>query len=272
MMPAYRDLLAPILWPVVESHGDILNSPGEVPVAPSKMQIIALSQWLISRKLYGRDISLLQPWICGEAYIRPIKVDEEVGAALSKLWFERALVSDIDIATSNQPKLIRPLAETETPVVSVIKTRFKMPVGVHLLLTCDSGLLMLLRSGNGYGSGYWSVVAGRLDGDEPCTSALVREAREEAGILIKAEDLRMACVMHRKAASRETVEFFYFCSSWSGDITNLEPEKCSDLCFVSLDALPADTLDYIRAGIEAAVNGDKYIEFGWQGSAEPSCL
>ena len=146
---------------------------------------------------------------------------------------------------------------------------FKMPVGVHLLLTRDNSLLMLLRAGSGYGSGYWSIVAGKLDGDESGTAAMIREAREEAGIVIVATDLELACVMHRKTLDRETIEFFYSCRNWTGEIKNMEPGKCSELRFVPLEEIPVETIDYIRAGVGAAVGGEKYIEFGWKEFVEP---
>lgn len=144
-----------------------------------------------------------------------------------------------------------------------MRTWFQMPVAAHLLLKRDKEVLLLLREGTGYEDGKYSVVAGHLDGNEPATTAMIREAREEAGIQIKKEWLELACVMHRKAPDRESIDFFYTCRKWEGEIKNMEPDKCGGLHFVNEDEIPENTIEYVRAGIKASHNGTKYVEFGW---------
>jgi hypothetical protein len=51
--------------------------------------------------------------------------------------------------------------------------------------------------------------------------------------------------------------------AWSGEITNTEPDKCDDLSWFKLDALPENTIPYIRQALEAHKNNIKYTEFGW---------
>ena len=141
--------------------------------------------------------------------------------------------------------------------------RFQMPVAAHLLLKKENNVLLLLRKNTGYEDGKYSVVAGHFDGNERGTEAMIREAKEEAGITILSEDLELACVMHRKAPDGERVDFFYACNKWQGKIKNMEPEKCGELIFVPNDKIPQNTIEYVRAGIDASINGLKYIEFGW---------
>ena len=57
-------------------------------------------------------------------------------------------------------------------------------VAVHLILVQDSKVLLLRRYNTGYEDGNYGVVAGHLERDEEIVAAMVREAREEAGIEI----------------------------------------------------------------------------------------
>jgi len=141
--------------------------------------------------------------------------------------------------------------------------RFKMPVASHLLLMRENEILLHLRKNSSF-EGLYSVIAGHLNGGESATEAMIREAKEEAGIDISREDLKVATVSHSNANNRELVQFFFICNKWSGEITNMEPDKCGELKFFSLDNLPENIVPYIKKGIECALGGVSYYEFGWE--------
>ena len=73
---------------------------------------------------------------------------------------------------------------------------FTAPVAVHLLLVEDGRILLLKRFNTGYEEGNYSLVAGHIDGGEELKVAMIREAREEAGIEISASDLSVVGLMH----------------------------------------------------------------------------
>ena len=140
--------------------------------------------------------------------------------------------------------------------------RFAAVVAVHLFLMRDDQVLMLRRFNTGYEDGNYSVIAGHIDGQEEIKDAMIREAKEEAGIDISPRDIEVVGVMHRKSED-ERIDFFLSASSWSGEVVNMEPDKCDDLAWFGLDHLPPNTVSYVRRAIENYRQGTWFDSFGW---------
>ncbi|NWG05191.1 MAG: NUDIX domain-containing protein [Chloroflexi bacterium] len=141
-------------------------------------------------------------------------------------------------------------------------SRARFPVTVHLFFFRGNQLLMLRRFNTGYADGQYSVPAGHLDGGETVLQAAVREAEEEVGVRIAAEDLSFSTVMHR-IEDDERVDFFVQVRKWEGEPFNAEPEKCDDLRWVHIEQLPENTVEYVRRCIANHLNGIRFDEFGW---------
>jgi 8-oxo-dGTP pyrophosphatase MutT (NUDIX family) len=138
-----------------------------------------------------------------------------------------------------------------------------MPAAVHLFLRHGNRVLLLRRRGTGYEDGSYSVIAGHLDGGEEVVAAAVREAREEAGITVAPEDVRIVGVMHR-LSNDERIDFFATAERWSGEVTNAEPHKCDDLAWRDLDRLPDNVIPYVRRALENWRHGRWFDSYGWQ--------
>ena len=140
--------------------------------------------------------------------------------------------------------------------------RARFPATVHLLFIRDNSILIARRKATGYRDGEYSVPAGHLDGDETVLSAGVREAREEVGLELNESDLEFAGVMHRREDD-ERVDFFIRVANWQGEPFNAEPDKCDDLRWAGLDALPENMVPYVRRAIDNLRHGRVFDEFGW---------
>ena len=141
--------------------------------------------------------------------------------------------------------------------------RAKFPVAVHLFLLKNNEVLLLRRYNTGYEDGNYSVIAGHLDGGEDVYSAMIREASEEAGIMIEKKDLHIDQVMHRNSGSDERIDYFFSCNIWAGEVQNIEPNKCDELRWCPVNNLPSNTIAYIDFAIKNHRDNVKFSIFGW---------
>jgi len=65
------------------------------------------------------------------------------------------------------------------------KERFKITPAVYLVLMKENKILLSQRYNTGYFDNHYSFPAGHLDGEETLKQAMVREAKEETGIVFR---------------------------------------------------------------------------------------
>jgi 8-oxo-dGTP diphosphatase len=141
--------------------------------------------------------------------------------------------------------------------------RYKVTGDVHLVLLDDDGQVLLGRRKNtGFADGCYHLPAGHLEAGESVIDALVREAREETGILISPDAIDFAHVMHNSSGGGR-VAFFFTVRRWDGIPQNREPHKCSELRWAPLGALPANLVDYCRSALAAIADGKPFSLSGW---------
>lgn len=136
-----------------------------------------------------------------------------------------------------------------------------VPVDVHLVLKQENNVLLARRFNTGYADGQYALVSGKHEAKESITSSIIREAKEEVGIDLKPEWLKMNCVMHVNLEFSERIAFFFTAFRWGGSITNCEPHKCDDVRFFSLDELPQNLVPYVKEGIFSSLNQNHFVEF-----------
>ena len=147
--------------------------------------------------------------------------------------------------------------------MSYMSERFKLTSAVYLILRNGDEVLLLQRKKSLYHDDMYSLVAGHIDGNELGTSAIIREAKEEAGIHLKPDDLRFVHLVHtlKRGNGEEYLDIFYEATKWSGVITNTEPEKCSDLSWFPIANLPENTIPVIKSVLNKVKNNKYYSEY-----------
>ncbi len=135
-------------------------------------------------------------------------------------------------------------------------------VNAYLILKKENQILLHLRENTGYYDGYYGLVSGHVEEGESAQAGLIREAQEEAGISLNAKDLHFAYCLHRQT-NRLNIDLFFTCTSWEGEITNREPEKCAALQFFPPEEFPINMIGYIKQAIMDNDQGKYYSEQGW---------
>ena len=88
----------------------------------------------------------------------------------------------------------------------------------------------------------------------------IREGLEEVGVRIDADALTFSTVMHR-IEDDERVDFFFTVNQWEGEPFNAEPDKCDEIRWVAIDALPLNTVPYVRRALANHLHGLKFDEY-----------
>ena len=142
--------------------------------------------------------------------------------------------------------------------------RNKAIPAAYLYLEKDGKILLSRRCNTGYEDGNYQLPAGHVESGELPSEALVREMEEELGIAVSLEHIALVHVAYRLKhdATDNRADFFFRTATWSGEVENKEPEKCSDLSWFSPDALPENTTPHVRDAIECILTGTFYNELG----------
>ncbi|WP_199100065.1 NUDIX domain-containing protein [Dyella sp. ASV21] len=154
-------------------------------------------------------------------------------------------------------------APGEVPIVR--RTHAAFGVSVFVVVHEAQRILLLQRAGTGWMDGYLSLPAGRHDGGETLHAAAARELREETGLEADTQRLRLIHLLHCEAGDhgKEWMGAFFLAERWRGTPRIAEPEKHDQLIWSAPDALPANTIPYVRQALEQGLAGLPYSHYGW---------
>ncbi|CAM5606040.1 NUDIX hydrolase [Streptomyces diastaticus] len=139
-------------------------------------------------------------------------------------------------------------------------------IGVHLHLEDAEGrvLLGLRHPDSKYAGDTWHYLAGRCE-QEPALACLVREAWEEAGLVIDPADVELVHVVHVVDApgSLPLMQLVFRARRWEGIPKVRESDKCLTWQWWPQDELPDPIVSYTRTAITAIAEGRSYSQLGW---------
>jgi mutator protein MutT len=136
-----------------------------------------------------------------------------------------------------------------------------VPIFATAILKKGKQVFLLQRSASRkYAPLKWHLMGGKVEVGESFTEALIREAREEIGIIIQEKDLTFKHVFFRRSVQPSLVVMLFECSVWQSEITNIEPEKHIALGWFDLDKLPEDIVVYHKNALICAEQGISFSD------------
>ncbi|WP_433453772.1 NUDIX hydrolase [Streptomyces sp. CA-142005] len=139
-------------------------------------------------------------------------------------------------------------------------------IGGHLYLERDGMVLLGQRHpDSAFAGGHWHALAGHVE-REPVRTCVVREAMEEAELVVAEDDLTLVHTVHlldhEDAIPR--IQLFFQAGRWQGEPRGLEKDKCLRWAWWPVDSLPEPIVPYTRAAIGGIRAGRLYTEMGWR--------
>ncbi|MFF3013801.1 NUDIX domain-containing protein [Streptomyces sp. NPDC057939] len=139
-------------------------------------------------------------------------------------------------------------------------------VGVHLHLQREDGRVFLgLRHPTcAFAPSTYHFLAGHCE-QESAVGCVVREAREEAGLLIDPKDVELVHVVHMvdRPGAQPRMGLVLQARRWQGTPEVREPDRCTSWGWFDPGRLPSPIVPYAAVAIEGIRAGRVYSELGW---------
>jgi 8-oxo-dGTP pyrophosphatase MutT (NUDIX family) len=145
---------------------------------------------------------------------------------------------------------------------------------VFLVMKQNNKILLLRRFNTGFQDGQYTFPSGHVERNESPLTAVCREAREEVGVDVHSTDVKLEQVLYRKGynikgigfdnTQIERVDFFFSTERWTGNPNICEPNKCDDVRWFPITALPKNTFPVVKAFLKTYPNQQIYADAGYK--------
>ena len=104
----------------------------------------------------------------------------------------------------------------------MVKDRHRAVPAAYLVLMKDGKVFLQRRVNTGYMDGKYGLPAGHVEKGESFTQCVVREVKEEIGVDLQEQDLKVVHLMHRFTGGEwgdlgYRIDAFFTADKWSGE-------------------------------------------------------
>ena len=114
----------------------------------------------------------------------------------------------------------------------------KPTVGIASIIFNDDNELLLLHRTGKVGEDTWGLPGGKMEKNETFEECIIREAKEEVNLDIHKTSFADITNDIMSDIGHHYVTLFFYVDKFSGELKNMEPEKCSELKWFNLNELP----------------------------------
>ena len=130
---------------------------------------------------------------------------------------------------------------------------------VRLLIFKENRILLLHQTKKNGGN--LTLVGGTVEANETPRRCLIRESIEEAGIILKPENLKLVHVLHKTTGKKRRVTLYFSTDHWDGFPHSREPQKFKRAAWYDYLNLPAKLTGTVRHVIQEVQSKKLYSEF-----------
>lgn len=143
-----------------------------------------------------------------------------------------------------------------------MEEKFCSKLTVGLLLIQNNKILMMKRKNTGYMDGMYAFVAGHVEDGESLKQAMIREAKEEADIILNENDLEYICGIREKSHCKY-INFFFKAEKYEGIPKIMEKDKCEKIEWIDIDNIPENTIEAEKRAIYNYFNKISFDEYNF---------
>ncbi|MDD4902396.1 MAG: NUDIX domain-containing protein [Patescibacteria group bacterium] len=135
-------------------------------------------------------------------------------------------------------------------------------VGLGVIIVNQEGKILIGKRKNSHAP-YYSIPGGHLDPGETFEAGAIREIKEEMNLDLK--DPKVIAVTNNLETYRDEglhyISIILLVTEFSGDLKNMEPEKCEEWLWVDPNHLPSPHFDASRMGVACYLEKAFYKKF-----------